>query len=181
MRFSKERRGVPPLEAIKAPVPLWQKRIQQSHGFLISEIEALGRVAPGSQEEAELSWSVANRVGNFTRAILSAHGVGSVSWREQGAIGLTGDIPAFLQIQEHEDGSRTYYAPLRNEVSHVQVLKRDWLGRRVFNIGGREVNKPEEWGKDERIRERVIDKMMGFLPDEVREALPDQNRGVKRR
>lgn len=182
MRFLKERRQVPPPEAVKEPIPLWQLRIQQSHGFLISEIEALRGVVPGSPEETELSWSVANRVGNFTRAILNANGVGSgVSWRELDAIGLSADIPAYIQLQEFKDGSRVYYAPLRNEVSHVQVLRTDLFRRRIYNIGAREIKKPEEWGKDEAIRGRVVDKMMGLLPDEVRSGLSDLNQGIKRR
>lgn len=181
MRFLKERRQPSQPEIVKEPTPLWQLRIQQSHGFLISEIEALRGAMPGTQEETELSWSVANRVGNFTRAILTAYGVGSGNWREHDAVGLNGDVPAYVQIQEFRDGSRMYYAPLRNEVSHVQVLRTDLFRRKVYNLGGREIKKPQEWGRDEGIRERVIDRMMGLLPDEVRGGLLDQSRGIKRR
>ncbi len=181
MRFLKERKQPPPPEAVKAPIPLWHLRIQQSHGFLMSEVGALKSAMPGTQEEIELSWSVAKRVGNFTRAILNAYGVGSGSWHEHDAVGLSGDVPAYVQIQEFEDGSRMYYAPLRNEVSYVQVLRTDRFRRRVYNIGGREIKKPEEWGRDEIIRERVIDRMMGLLPDEVRSGLSDQHKGVRRR
>lgn len=181
MRFLKERKQPPPPEAVKAPIPLWQLRIQQSHRFLMSEVEALRSAMPGTQEEIELSWSVANRVGNFTRAILNAYGVGSGSWREHDAVGLSGDVPAYVQIQEFEDGSRMYYAPLRNEVSHVQVLRKDRFRRKVYSLVDREIKKPEEWGRDEGIRERVVDRMIGLLPDGVISGLPEQDRGIKRR
>ena len=182
MRFSKESRQLFPSEVVKDPIPLWRLRIQQTHGHLMLEIERLREVVPGSQEETELSWSVANRIGNFTRAILTAYGVGSgTDWRDPDAIGLNGDIPAFMPIEELENGSRRFYNPTRNEVSVASVLKKDLFGRKVFNIGGRKIASPEEWGKDEKIRERVLSKMIRLLPDDVASGLIDQNRGIKRR
>ena len=181
MRFSKERSGNQPPKPPE-PIPLWQLRIQQAHGHLMLEVERLREVAPGSQEEIELSWGVANRVGNFTRAILTAYGIGAgADWREPDAIGLSGDMPAFMPIEELGNGSRRFYNPIRNEVSVASVLRKDLFGRKVFNIGGRAIASPEEWGKDERIRGRVLSKMMGLLPDDVVSGLTDQNRGIKRR
>lgn len=146
-------------ESTPPVMPAWQRNIQHAHLFLAEDILALQAVEKDTPEEEGLAFRVATRVGNLSFSLIEAYRQHNLKER----------FPEPFLLREEID-TVTYYIPFRNQ---VRILRMGKIRRRLpimrsdFDSGTEIPLK--EWGKNEELRGRILDSLMGLIPRSIRD------------